>query len=672
MLQQDDSGMAVTKHQIAQKQSEQRFRPAFESAAVGVAYTDLQGRFIQVNSTYCAITGYSAEELMTMDFLTITHPEDREANWKLREKMLDGEIPAFVFEKRYLKKDGSIFWGQASVSLVRDQEGAPLYSVAIIEDITARKQAEQLIQRQAALLEVTSDAIILWKYQGEIVYWNRGAERFYGFTRQEALGRQTHDLLRTRHNVPWQQILDTLSKTGRWEGELIHTTKDGRPVNVACRKVLVTEEDGTLLIMETNQDITGRKRTQERQQVLDRASEKLIASLNYQVTLPEIAQMIVPALADYCRIALLDEQQQIKDIVAHHIDPQKIVLVQELYAQYKDRVRSTSGIQNLLETGKPELISHVNEEVLEPISQENPGVAAIVRALGLRSYMGTPLIARGRIIGALTFSSTQPYRHYTQDDLFFAQELSRRIAFTLDNAYHYLQAQEAISLRDDFLSMASHELKTPLTSLKIYTQIVQRQLARKGEEDLGHSLAKMDAQLNKLTLLIGDLLNVSRIEHGQLALQMDAFDINELVREMVAQVQLIATSHTVRVEGRITRSVWGDRDRIAQVILNLLSNAIKYSPGANTVIVHLTPEQDHADVSVQDFGIGIDSEHLNKIFLRFYRVSGSEEKTFPGLGIGLYLSQEILKRHGSNMTVESEKGNGSLFRFTLPYNSTAL
>jgi signal transduction histidine kinase len=467
------------------------------------------------------------------------------------------------------------------------------------------------------------------------------------------------------------QIYDTLLQTGKWEGELIHTTKDGRQVNVESRKVLVTEEDGTLLIMETNQDITERKHAQERQQILDRASEKLIASLNYQVTLPEIAQMIVPALADYCRIVLLDEQQQIKDIVAHHIDPEKIALVRALYEQYKDRASSTYGIQKLLETGKPELISQVTDEVLKPTTQENPTLLALVRALGLQSYMGTPLIARGRIIGALTISSAQPHRHYTQDDLLFAQELARRIALALDNAHHYQEAQEAISLRDDFLSMASHELKTPLTSLKMYTQIVQRQFARKGDESLSQSLAKMDAQVNKLTLLIGDLLNVSRIEHGQLALQMDTFDINELVREMVAQVQLTAVRHTIRVEGRITHPVLGDKDRIEQVVLNLLSNAIKYSPGADTVIVRLTPEQDAAAVSVQDFGIGIDPQHLNKIFTRFYRVSGLEEKTFPGLGIGLYLSHEIIRRHGSNLAVESEKGKGSLFRFTLPYSSAA-
>jgi PAS domain S-box-containing protein len=558
MLQPDNQGTTATEQQKVQEQSEERFRLAFEHAAVGIAYTDLQGRFLQVNSTCCTITGYSSGDLTRMDFLAITHPQDRQANLELRQKMLDGEIPSFVLEKRYLKKDGSIFWGQVSVSLVRDRDGTPLYSVAIIEDITMRKQAEQLIQRQ-----------------------------------------------------------------------------------------------------------------QERQQILDRASEKLIASLNYQVTLPEIVQMIVPALADYCRIALLDEEQQIKDIVAHHIDPQKIALVQELYEQYKDRTGSTYGIQRLLETGRPELISHVTDEVIRPIAQENPEVPAIIHALGLQSYMGTPLVARGRIIGALTFSSTQPHRHYTQDDLLFAQELARRIALTLDNAYHYQQAQEAISLRDDFLSMASHELKTPLTSLKMFTQIVQRQLARKGEESLSQTLAKMDAQLNKLTMLISDLLNVSKIEHGQLALQMDAFDLDELVREMVAQVQLTGTSHTIRVEGSITRPVWGNRDRIGQVVLNLLSNAIKYSPGADTVIVRLTSETDAASVSVQDFGIGIAPEHQSKIFTRFYRVSGPEEKTFPGLGIGLYLSQEILKRHGSKLMVESEKGKGSLFRFTLPYSSAA-
>ncbi len=237
----------------------------------------------------------------------------------------------------------------------------------------------------------------------------------------------------------------------------------------------------------------------------------------------------------------------------------------------------------------------------------------------------------------------------------------------IENARLYTEAQKAIALRDDFISIASHELKTPITSLKMYTQVLQKQFAKKGQESLARFLAKMDTQLNKLTALIRDLLNVSKIELGQLEFREEAFDVNEVVKDTVEQIQSTTTQLAIHIEGRITQPVWGDKDRIGQVLTNLLTNAIKYSPEAETVLVRLTPDSGVAVVTVQDFGIGIAKEHQRSIFTRFYRVSDPEEQTYPGLGIGLYVSNEIIKRHGGTLTVSSEKGKGSQFRFTLPY-----
>jgi signal transduction histidine kinase len=419
-------------------------------------------------------------------------------------------------------------------------------------------------------------------------------------------------------------------------------------------------------------NITQRKQVEERQRILNAASEKLTTSLDHQITLQEIAQLLVPSMADYCRIALLDDLGQIKEIAVNHIDPGKIALVRDLYEQYKDRVSSTYGLNSLLEKGQPELISVVTPEIVASSARENPALLSIINALGLTSYMGTPLIARERVIGAITFSSVQPERHYTQEDLAFAQELARRIALTLDNARLYQEAQKAIKIRDDFISIASHELRTPVTSLKLYVAVLQKQLARLDDENVAHSLTKMDAQLNKLTMLIRDLLNVSRIELGRLDFQEALFDLNEVVKETVEQIQPTTRKHCIRVEGQVSRPVWGDKDRIGQVITNLLTNAIKYSPQADSIIVRLSSTDEAAVVSVQDFGIGIAQQHLQAIFERFYRVSDPNEKTFPGLGIGLYISHEIIKRHGGTLSVESEKGRGSVFSFTLPYTPGTL
>jgi PAS domain S-box-containing protein len=222
--------------------------------------------------------------------------------------------------------------------------------------------------------------------------------------------------------------------------------------------------------------------------------------------------------------------------------------------------------------------------------------------------------------------------------------------------------------KDEFISMTSHELKTPVTSLKGFTHVLQRRLAEQGDEQGLHYLARMDAQLNKLTTLISDLLDISRIQSGKLALRTEPFDLDALIDETVENVQAATPTHQLLIEGRTGAQVFGDKERLGQVIINLLTNAIKYSPRAEKVLVRLfrdgNPEQ--AIVSVQDFGIGIDKTHHEKIFERFYQVTDPDERTYPGLGIGLYISSEIVARHHGRLWVESSKGEGATFFVALP------
>jgi PAS domain S-box-containing protein len=533
----------------------------------------------------------------------------------------------------------------------------------------ALKQSEE---RFRALIQYSADAIQLISAEGQVLYSSDSVERVLGYKPEELQGEMPNHFIHPGDlSFFMEQFLSLLEKPGEQvtlEYRVKH--KNGSWVWIEATGTNYLHDPRIQAIVGNFRNITERKRREERQQLLNTVSEKLASSLDHELTLQEIAQLIVPVMADYCRIAVLDEQQQIRDIVANHIEPEKIALVRELYEQYKDRVSSTYGLQKLLRTGQSELMPVATPEIVAPLAQENLAVLPIIQALGLTSYMGTPLIARDKVIGAITFSSTQPQRRYTQEDLAFAQELARRIALTLDNARLYAEAQRAITLRDDFISIASHELRTPVTSLRLYFQVLQKQLSRRGDESLARSFAKMDAQLNKLTLLIEDLLNVSRIEHGKLEFREDWFDLNEVAKETVEQIQSTTSKHCIRIEGRVNERVWGDKDRIGQVLTNLLTNAVKFSPQADTIIVRLTTAQDAVVVSVQDFGIGIEKEHLNHIFDRFHRVSDAEERTYPGLGIGLYIAREIIQRHGGTLTVESEKGKGSRFSFILPDKSS--
>lgn len=166
-------------------------------------------------------------------------------------------------------------------------------------------------------------------------------------------------------------------------------------------------------------------------------------------------------------------------------------------------------------------------------------------------------------------------------------------------------------------------------------------------------------------MLIQDLLNVARIQSNKLTFRKDKFDLTTLVHEVVETTQQIDTHHQIVIQGKIKKKIWGDRDRISQVIINLLTNALKYSPDSNKVTVTMKETVGEAIISVRDYGIGIRKEHQKKIFDRFYRIS---EQTYPGLGIGLYISQSIVKSHGGEITLLNHKGRGSIFQFSLPFS----
>lgn len=221
--------------------------------------------------------------------------------------------------------------------------------------------------------------------------------------------------------------------------------------------------------------------------------------------------------------------------------------------------------------------------------------------------------------------------------------------------------------KDEFITIASHELKTPLTSARVFNQILQKFLKSRGITDLIPYLKKVENQIDKLNDIVNDLLDVSRIQAGKLEFRKEFFDINNLIKEIVEDLQN-TTRHIIFIKGQSTRKVYGDKDRIGQVLINFLTNAIKYSPNTKRIIIKIIPDENLITVAVQDFGLGIDKEHLEKIFQPFYRVRSEEGNTFPGLGMGLYISSDIINRHNGKIWAESEKEKGSIFYFTLPLN----
>ncbi len=220
--------------------------------------------------------------------------------------------------------------------------------------------------------------------------------------------------------------------------------------------------------------------------------------------------------------------------------------------------------------------------------------------------------------------------------------------------------------KDDFIGIVSHELKTPLTGIRAFSQLLEKHLKESSDKRGSFFLSKMTNQMERLTQLMASFVDVYKIQNGKLALHKKNFEIDELISTVVSDFQYTTRSHTIDHTDQSKTTIYADQERIAQVLVNLISNAIKYSPTGDRVIVTSSKDSKKVTISVQDFGLGIPKVEQNKIFERFFRVAAKREKDISGLGLGLYISYEIIAQHKGKIWVESEEGKGSAFYFTLP------
>jgi signal transduction histidine kinase len=280
------------------------------------------------------------------------------------------------------------------------------------------------------------------------------------------------------------------------------------------------------------------------------------------------------------------------------------------------------------------------------------------------SYLAVPVISKsGTVIGGLFFGHPEPGK-FTSDHEQLISAIAVQAAIALDNAKLYEEIRVLNAKKDEFIGVASHELKTPVTSISGYLQIIERSFA---PEDRGKAfISKARSQVNKLSALISDLLDVSKIQTGKLPFSYSVFDLAGLLKEVAEVMQQTNELHHIILDcGNDNLTIEADQQRIEQVIINLISNAIKYSPSSNNILINASRNDDKVRVSVQDFGIGIDKDQQERIFSRFYRVENLAAH-MSGLGIGLYISQEIVKGHQGKLWVQSTPGEGSTFFFEIP------
>ncbi len=484
---------------------------------------------------------------------------------------------------------------------------------------------------------------------------------------------------------------------GRRLGGLGLNFKDFRLFSQQDREFMLTLGQQCAQALERTRLYEAEKQAREKAEIaqkrlafLANASVSLGASLDYQEIISTLARLIIPALADWCVLILTEKDNQPELLRVAHANPAKEQLLEEMLQRYPNPPAVSLKV---IETGQPFLLSQVSEEHLENIFP-NKEHREIVRSLGAGSVLSTSLIVRGKVIGMIGITSATP-GYYTEADVPLLQELARRIAASLDNAVLYQQVQQAVQtqeelnqLKDLFISVATHELRNPLAAAKGYVQLLQRRFSRQienpsvSQEELIASLGKNVEvlgttvyQLDRMEGLLKQLVDFSRVQNKKLELSYNReANVVSLAQRVVEQQQRSFPDHFLSVETS-QEAIIADFDeaRLEQVLTNLVNNAIKYSPAQTNVIVGvekrpLEPTSDavEAVVWVRDEGYGISPEDQARIFERFYRSRSGATGKVEGLGLGLYISQEIVAQHGGRMWLESVPGKGSTFYFSIP------
>jgi signal transduction histidine kinase len=416
---------------------------------------------------------------------------------------------------------------------------------------------------------------------------------------------------------------------------------------------------------------------EERFAFLARASEALASSLDYEATLATVARLAVPVLADWCTVDVRDDDGMIARIAIAHRDPRGEELARELYQRFPFQLSSAPLAQQRLRQGEPVLVPAVDASMIARVAQ-SPEHLALLTEMGPCSLMVVPLVARGRVLGAITLLSSDSGRHYAEADLTLAQDLARRAAMAVDNARLYEEAQAAIRTRDEFLSLVSHDLRSPITSIKGLAQLLERRANRLGDParaQLADGLARIDATTTKMTSLIEELLDLARLQAGYtLELDRQRTELVALARGVVEAQQHNTRRHTIRLESAEPAIVAVlDAARLERVLANLIGNAGKFSPAGGPIVVVLYREPGDggeedvgwAVLAVRDEGVGIPAADMPRLFERFHRGRNVAGR-IKGTGIGLAGAKQIVEQHGGSITVESHEGAGTTVTLRLP------
>jgi PAS domain S-box-containing protein len=561
--------------------------------------------------------------------------------------------------------------------------GFAAVAVSRIQDRLSDSIVRQ-VKRTEAMIAGMSDGVLLVDGEGNSVFINPAGQRLLGkseigvpiYKQAEVYRlRDEHGRILDPQELPAAQALST----GRLVQDVtVLIAREGAERVAVSMSATPLREDGhTSGVVVTFRDITERRALEEqmqvqaeRAQILADAGAFFSSNIDPTWVTQAIAERVAEVLGDWSAVILRSgDGKELSVASIYHRDMASLGLAWSYI--YRQPLTVGEGIiGQVVATGYPSMMTDV-PRTLGDVT--NPGTYHPTPAK-LASLLVLPLRTRRELLGALVIAANDPDRAMNDDKLPLAEFLAERAALAIENAKLYTEQVEArrkvedlSRLKDEFLSIASHELRTPVTSIKGYTQLA-KMLIKEG--DLTTSEEYLDIaldQIDRMSRLILELLDVSRIETGRLEIRREPIAWPQFVRDVVHRHHTTVSDRRFHVsvpdDGKV---VTGDRDRLEQVLGNLLENAVKYSPDGSDVTVTVEDRGETLITAVCDRGIGIPADELNQVFERFHRGRQVSSTNYGGLGLGLYITKQIIERHGGSIWVESKEGQGTTFYFSLP------
>ncbi len=546
--------------------------------------------------------------------------------------------------------------------LVFDSNGILKGAVNTLVDITEQKKGEEHKQMLAAIIESSHDAIISKTLKGIVNSWNREAENMFGYTAQEVIGKHISIIIPLERLGEENLILSKISNGEKLDHfETVRITKDGRKISISLTVSPVRDEKGNVIgASKIARDITNQKLLEEKT-LRHNSNLNILNSMGKTLSVILDSQQLLQKVTDTTTELI---KAELGAFFYNTVDEKGEALLLKTFSGTSEEafgmfeIPPDTKILNTIFQGEEILRS---DDITKDLRFSNNYILKNVSGI---SYLAVPVFSKsGSIVGGLFYTHSEAGK-FTIEHENLVNGVASHAVLALDNARLFEEVAALNLKKDEFIGLASHELKTPVTSISGYLQILEKTLSINDSSKV--FVKKANQQINKLSGLISDLLDISKIHTGKLPFSFIVFDLLQLIDEIKDLMQQSYPSHKIELRAEFEKLIiQADKQRIEQVFINLISNAIKYSPNADKVYIHVISLDGKVKISIQDFGVGIKPEDQKQIFEKFYRVKGLAAH-FSGLGIGLYISNEIISRHNGKLYVESEVGVGSTFSFEIP------